>query len=275
MVSDRSATVIEGWTEVDVVHGGVTLHVHRAGNPDGPTLVLAHGLSDSGRCWWRVAEALSGELDLVMLDARNHGQSSTVVDATTTSVDDVAAVIDALGLDQPMLMGHSLGARMMAALAAGQPRSASRLVLVDPPFGAEGERRIGLDPARRDGIRAWLASFDELTRDDIVALGHRQHADWPDDEFATWAESKQQVRTAAADDFPSTPWGEIVSAIECPTLLVHGEPARGGIVTDDVVARIVELNPLVEATCVTGSGHNIHRENFDAFIDVVRSFLFV
>jgi pimeloyl-ACP methyl ester carboxylesterase len=47
------------------------------GRPNRPPLVFAHGLSDSGRCWWRVAQAFENDFDLVMIDARNHGQSAT------------------------------------------------------------------------------------------------------------------------------------------------------------------------------------------------------
>jgi pimeloyl-ACP methyl ester carboxylesterase len=55
------------WQEGDLDIGGVRIHYHRRGA--GRPLVLAHGASDNGRCWGRVAEALEGEYDIVAYDA--------------------------------------------------------------------------------------------------------------------------------------------------------------------------------------------------------------
>jgi|TARA_R110002110_G_scaffold343160_1_gene553249 hypothetical protein len=61
-------------------------------------------------------------------------------------------------------------------------------------------------------------------------------ADWPDAEYPSWIESKQQVRPEAADALAVPGWGPIVSALD-------------------------------------GAGHNIHRENFIDFVDAVAAFL--
>ena len=56
-------------------------------------------------------------------------------------------------------------------------------------------------------------------------------------------------------------------------LLIYGETARGGFVTPEVAAEAVMLNPRIRAVQIEGSGHNIRRENFDAFLLAVRGFL--
>ena len=113
-----------------------------------------------------------------------------------------------------------------------------------------------------------------MSHEDLLRLGRQQHPDWPEAEYDTWIESKRQVRPEAADDLSTVGWGSVVAAIDRPTLLVHGESDRGGIVTDQVARRIVELNDEVISAKIGGTGHNIHREDFDAFIDVVQGFLF-
>ncbi|MBV9356972.1 MAG: alpha/beta fold hydrolase, partial [Chloroflexi bacterium] len=65
---------MSSWFEGDVVANGIKQHYARTGG-DKPVLVLAHGASDSGLCWTRLAQALEGEYDVVMPDARGHGHS--------------------------------------------------------------------------------------------------------------------------------------------------------------------------------------------------------
>lgn len=271
-MTGRSDDVIATWSESDVEIDGRSLHVHRAGRPERPPIVLAHGLSDSGRCWWRVVDALAADFDLVMIDARNHGRSSTVVDGPPPT-DDIAAVVDRLGIHRPVLIGHSMGAQTVAEYVAGGPGRASRLVLVDPPFRAEGEVESEGSAEIRPAIRAWLASFGDINIETIAEVGRRQHGDWPAEEFPTWIESKTQVRPEAAADLSGAPWGRTVAAFDCPTLLVHGEPARGGIVTPAVARRVGELNDQVTVGAIDTAGHNIHREDFDRFIRVLRDWL--
>lgn len=272
-MSRHADEVTADWTGFDVDAHGVRLHVHRAGRRDGPPLVLSHGLGDSGRCWWRVAVALEQHFDLVMVDARHHGRSSNATGPASTLAEDLGAVIDELDLERPALMGHSIGARTSAQLGASRVGEPSRLVLVDPPWTAERETDGDIRPAEREAVRGWLSSFAAMGEDDLAALGRQQHPDWPDEEFTTWIESKRQVHDNAADDLGGIGWGQVVAALEAPTLLVYGHPERGGIVTDEVASRVSELNDLVTVARVDGAGHNIHRENFDAFIGVVRPFL--
>ena len=269
----RASDVTARWAESDVEAGDVGLHVYRAGRTDRPPLVLAHGLGDSGRCWWRVAAALEDDADLIMIDARHHGRSSSPVTPASSLTEDLAVVVDAMGLERPAFMGHSVGARTVAQFAATHPGRAARLVLIDPPWAADREVDGDLRASEREAIRGWLGSFADMTDTDLAALGRQQHPDWPDTEYDTWIESKRQVQPGAADDLSTVGWGSVVAAIDCPTLLVHGEADRGGIVTDDVARRIGELNDRVTSRKIDGTGHNIHREDFEAFIGVVREFL--
>lgn len=272
-MSGRADEVTAGWASFDIDANGVRLHAYRAGRRDGAPLFLAHGLGDSGRCWWRVAAALEADFDLLMVDARHHGRSSNVIGASSTLAEDLAAVVDELDLEQPSLMGHSIGARTVAQFAASRPHEPSRLVLVDPPWTADRESDGDLRVAEREAIRGWLGSFDDMTDGDLVALGRQQHPDWPDVEYPTWIESKRQVHANAADDLGGIGWGALVESIECPTLLVYGRADRGSIVTDAVAARTCQRNARMSSVRVDTAGHHIHREDFDAFIAVVSEFL--
>ena len=93
--------------------GGVHLHVVEAGNPDGRPILFIHGLSQSWLSWSRQLDSeLARDHRLVAIDMRGHGQSDKPRDAYGDSrlwADDVRGVIDALGLDRPVLCGWSYG----------------------------------------------------------------------------------------------------------------------------------------------------------------------
>lgn len=264
------------WSAGQFVVDGVELHYERAGCRDRRPLVMAHGLSDSGRCWQRVTDAVGDSFDVVMLDARNHGRSATATATPDALADDVGAVISALALRHPILMGHSVGAHTMALLASREPDLASLLVLEDPPWTAERES-VGLTESetsqRRRDIASWLASLPTMTDADMVELGRTQHPTWPAEDRPAWIESNQQVRVEAADSLDPGAWGPIVDAITCPTLLLHGEAEHGGLVTTEVAARVAARNPHITTDAIAGAGHNIRREQFEQYLDTVSGFL--
>ena len=95
--------------------------------------MLSHGLTDNGLCWARLASALGpefeSEFDIVMLDARGHGESSRLNDHLPHDPDqDIAEVIEGLGLESPVVMGRSVGARATAAYANTHPGRVSRVI---------------------------------------------------------------------------------------------------------------------------------------------------
>ena len=95
--------------------GGLQLHVREWGDPQGPAIFLTHGWSQSHLSWKHQFESnLANEFRLVALDNRGHGMSDKpleeehYVDARLWA-DDVAAVISALDLGRPVLVGWSYG----------------------------------------------------------------------------------------------------------------------------------------------------------------------
>jgi N-formylmaleamate deformylase len=76
-VVSPSGTRPPHWTEGDIDVDDDRPHFHRTGRDHAPPLVLLHGLSDNGLCWTRAAQILESDFDVVMLDARNHGDSAT------------------------------------------------------------------------------------------------------------------------------------------------------------------------------------------------------
>ena len=126
----------------DINVNNIKIHYERTGGGR-PPLLLLHGVTDSGQCFPRVAAVLKPEYDLIMLDARGHGQSERPASGYTWQAlaNDVVGVIAALGLSKPGLMGHSMGALTAAIVAAQHPDLPGYLVLEDPPIAIPTLRR--------------------------------------------------------------------------------------------------------------------------------------
>jgi non-heme chloroperoxidase len=98
--------------------GGVTLHVEETGKPHGKPVLFIHGLSQCRLAWRKQTDSdLASEFRLVTIDIRGHGLSDkprNAYDDPALWAQDVHAVIAALGLSKPVLVGWSYGGVVMS-----------------------------------------------------------------------------------------------------------------------------------------------------------------
>ena len=179
------------WTQNDISINGAKLHYYRTGDGSLPALVLQHGFSDNGWCWSVTAQALEARYDIVMPDARGHGLSARVQpgeDVDTTA--DLTELIRSLGLERPIVAGHSMGASIASQLGARFPDVARALVLEDPPW-----RDARPQPPAENAVPfdRWFREMAELTVDEIVKRNRAEHPNWPEDVLRTWCAAKKQL----------------------------------------------------------------------------------
>jgi pimeloyl-ACP methyl ester carboxylesterase len=100
-----------------------------------PPFVFIHGLACDRSFWAPQVEDLSRDFRCVNVDLRGRGDSAEVPPFdTTTAADDVAALITALGLDRPIVVGHSLGGLVCLLLNDRHPELIRGIVLGDTPL---------------------------------------------------------------------------------------------------------------------------------------------
>jgi pimeloyl-ACP methyl ester carboxylesterase len=264
------------WTSGDITSNGIRMHYTRTGG-DKPPLVLAHGATDSGLCWTRVAHVLESDYDVVMPDARGHGLSEAP-ESGYTSLDhaaDLAGLIRGLRLERPAVGGHSMGAGTTLALAATYPELVSCAVLEDPGIRLEdAPLPTGRDP--RSEMRTNIEIAQSQGREAGIARGRSIHPGWSDEEFGPWADAKARVSARFMNQLggrPSFAWREMLPRVRCPMLLVTSDPDRGGIVTPEAAEEARRLQPSLEVVHLSGAGHNIRREQFEAFVGAAGAFL--
>ena len=159
-------------------------------------MLLSHGLTDNGLCWGRAAKALETDYDIVMLDARGHGESARLHDGETHAPgQDIAEAIECLKLTSPIVIGHSVGALAVAAFANAHPHKAFKVILEDPPFLPMTKPSAALD--RQKKFRQQVAEFHAMSEAEITDMGKNLSPDWHNDEFPAWTLGKRQVGPAA------------------------------------------------------------------------------
>ena len=162
---------------------GLSFH-YRDWGGEGQPLVLLHGLASNARFWDLAAPHLAEAFRTVALDQRGHGASARPDDGYDfpTVAGDVAAFLGALGLQRPIVVGHSWGGNVAAQVAADYPHRVAGIVCVDGGF---------IEPASAPGA-TWEETARRLAPPDWEALD------------LTWEELLERARTWATA--PS--WGE-------------------------------------------------------------------
>ncbi len=259
------------WMRAGVQLGDRIVSYHRTGGPL-PALVLLHGFADDGLCWTRVARKLEGDYDIVMPDARGHGRSAPLGGAPFTLgdlVDDVAGVLEHLGIREAALFGHSMGAITASFLAARRPDLVSELILEDPPLDMPT-----VDPSeRRASMASDVEPWRRLAPAERYVAARLQHPAWDQLEIEPWVDSKVSVDTGVLDHldvFDGADWRSAMRGhATIPGLLLTGEPTLGALVTDGVAAAAARIWSSGTVVPIPRAGHCIHRDRWEATMATV------
>jgi len=162
----RSTNSLPAHETGTVTSGDVTLFYRRFGETGKLPILILHGLSYFSYDWIGAAQALADDREIVAMDLRGFGESSWSPDRDyrlETFANDVLKVLESLGWDRAILMGHSFGGRISLATTAWHINQIAGLVCVDfaPDVAAAGRRkvaeRIGRQPDRFDSVADALA----------------------------------------------------------------------------------------------------------------------
>jgi len=264
-------TTIAGRMQVHTVTGGggVRLHVREWGRADRPPILFIHGWSQNHMCWDKQYESpLRDEFRLVAYDLRGHGMSEAppgpepYTDATLWA-DDLAAVIDRLGLERAVLVGWSYGAFVICDYlrAYGQDRVAA----VNFVEGAVklGEAAFGtlIGPG-------FLDHFVDLTADDLPTNIRGMRAflraclvrPIPAEDFETALCWNMAVapRVRASLGAREIDDDDVLRGLVVPLLVTQGRSDT--VVLPAMAEHVLATCPTAEASWYDGVGHVPHLE---------------
>lgn len=257
-------------------HSG-DLRMHAAAHPgqQGRPVVMVPGITTPAGSIAFAAEALAaspGCGDVYVLDMRGRGLSERAGPGrhrTADYAEDVLALIAHLGLDAPLLVGHSLGARVVAATRAKFPGSCAGVVAIDPPMSGPGRRPYpmaldrfinGMHAARAGrGVEQAKEDYPNWTQEQV-----RQRGEWLGscDEVAV-VEGYAWFHLEAFEPV----WAEV----EPPALLLFGDASP--VVTAKDAAAAEQVNRRADVVAVARSGHMIPWDNLDQMVNEIGMFL--
>ena len=225
----------------------------------GQPLLLLHGGTGIGADWTHVFPNDPPGYRVVVPDLRGHGRSTNPSRRFTfrQCARDVAALLDALQIDQVNAIGMSMGAKTLLHLASEQPDRVSAMVLVSAT------------PYFPQQMRAIAATFDAdtLTDQELVALRAR-HVHGDDQIRALW----QMTRSFATsyDDMAFTP--PLLATIRARTLVVHGD--RDPLYPVELGVEIYRSIPTCALWVVPNGGHGpIFGPMAPRFVETALAFL--
>lgn len=263
---------------------GIELAVYRwALASAGLPFVLVHGLASNARLWDGVAERLAGRgHSVIAVDLRGHGRSSKPdgpYDIPSVAAD-LAALIERLGLDRPVVAGQSWGGNVVLELAAAHPAAVRAICCVDGGW---------LEP--RSSFPDWEACLAALAPPrlagrplaEIEARIRKVHPDWPeagiagtlanfelraDGTIAPWLTYERHIEVLRGM------WAycptERYAGIEVPTLLLPVEGGDAGALARKRVA-VEQAGAALRRSAVRWfvGDHDIHAQHPEAVADLL------
>ena len=249
--------------------GSVSIHYLRTGGPK-PPLILLHGLTGNGACWTPVARFLQGNFDVLMPDARGHGQSSAPPQGYRYEehASDIAALIRELDLTRPILLGHSMGGMTAAVVASQLGDSIGALILVDPTFLTPQRQREVYESDVADQHRRLLTR----TKDDLLTDLRARHPHRSPEMLQLLANARVQTSIAAFQVLtpPNPDYQDLTTTIRIPVLIVLGDTP---VVSIDTARHLQTLNPRVRIEQIPNAGHGLPYDQPERLAAAVSSFL--
>jgi len=181
--------------------------IHGAGEP----LLLLHGAFGAIDLWGPILTTLAEHHQVIAVEFQGHGHTADIIDRPLgyeQLADDVAAVMEHLGITQADVVGYSMGGTTGLQVAIRHPRRVRKLVAVSPNF-----RSDGYYPELLAGLQVMTPEIFVGTPEEAAYL---RHASRPED-FPVLVEKQKVLPQAFA--FPE----EDVAAIAAPALVVLGD----------------------------------------------------
>jgi non-heme chloroperoxidase len=266
-------------------YGGVTIAGDSWGDPNGQLVVLLHGGGQTRHAWKGAGQRLGAAgYHSVAFDGRGHGDSTWAPDglySQDSKVEDLLAVLAALGQPHPVLVGASMGG-LSSLVAIGEGRvEALALVLVDiaPHIELAGAERIkafkdqkseGFDSLEEvaDAISSYQPqrerpkSLDGLAKNVRLGEDGKYHWHWDPktraEEYVDYEEREKRLTACARN-------------LTLPTLLVRG--GLSDVLSEEGAQGFLALCPHSEYVNVTGAAHMVAGDRNDIFANAVIEFL--
>lgn len=250
--------------------------VREAGPPDAAPVLLIHGLGGSSLAeWYQIGPKLATSRRVILVDHRSHGLSplSTARYEVEDVADEIAGILDVLGIGSIDVVGYSMGGAVAQALAARHPGRVRRLALI-ATFASfpRGPRIAALVGAML--TRAWERltglGTPEVRSGYLLSTGavEARHARWLWEDTHRRNSDAGAQATLAAIRFDSAAW---LGKLTVPTTVIV--PGRDMLVPVPWQRRLAGMIPDATIREIPEAHHEVVWTHPDRIVDELNDFL--
>jgi esterase len=266
---------------------GLNLHYVEWGTPGQPSIVLLHGFQSNAHTWDTFSHAMANTYHVLALDQRGHGDTDWAPDGDYSPdafIRDIVGFIDALNVVPTILVGHSMGGRHAAMVAADYPDKATKVVIVDTPAEmppaildmmaqqpasdtpSEPETFASFEDVIRSGIAQYpLTPEAELRHANYHNLYRGADGKWRWRWDLTLLERRRLNRSLQLDLY------SYLQRVQCPTLLIRGQ--QSPLLTPDIAQKMVQHLPRGRLVEIPDAAHTVNADKAEAFNALTADFL--
>jgi pimeloyl-ACP methyl ester carboxylesterase len=248
------------------------LHYRELGT--GQPLIILHGLFGSSDNWQTQAKRFAEYFQVILVDLRNHGHSDWNDDSSYISMaNDVIELINDLGIEKTILLGHSMGGKVAMHVAQINGKLLSKLVVVDmgikqyPPHHQHILQ--GIHSVQLEGVNSRAEADKQLT-EFIDSEGVKQfllkNLYWKEKGKLAWRMNVSVLENSMNEILSALPEKEVFT----PTAFIRGELSN--YVLDDDIPEIENFFPDSQYITISQAGHWVHAEKPEEFVDAVLGF---
>tara|TARA_B110000211_G_scaffold102362_1_gene119164 strand:+ start:51 stop:830 length:780 start_codon:yes stop_codon:yes gene_type:complete len=254
----------------------VTLHSRIIGGEKKKDLVILHGLLGSADNWQTLAKQYALEFRVHLVDARNHGRSPHSQDHSyELMASDLLKYLDDHSIEKVCLLGHSMGGKTVMLFAENHPDRVSKLIIADispkeytPHHEPIFQALQSTNPAianTRDEVLNVLES--NLGQDKVMIPFLMKNLRREKSGGYSWRFNIEVLSNTLSGITKRI----ALSKNTIPTLLIYG--ALSGYVRSEDLAELEELYLQFENVCLENSGHWLHAQEPELFLESTTAFL--
>lgn len=255
------------------------------GPEESPKWVFLHGLMGYGANWRKVTSGLESKARILVYDQRGHGRSWQPLTGYSPEdyADDLFLILQELGWDQVILVGHSMGGRNALNFASRFPEKIQKLIIED--IGPEAN----LNPVNKytqliemipTPFASKLAAKEYFMNEFVTQakgwnkaqmLGQYLYSNIieKEDGRADWRFYKPGIILSVQQGHERDYWDQ-VKALSVPTLLVRGAESQD--LRRETYHKMLESNPQIQGVEIPNAGHWVHSDQPELFLQSLKTF---